>query len=197
MKKTIPAMLLTLLLLSGAAIAQTAALSARGNSLDVTTTLRQIEQTAQAAALDLARLRPDKWKADGAIKDHAQANVDSLSRNLTMALPTLISAARTAPQSMVANFKLYRNLNALYDVFEAVAESAGAFGSKQEFEVLSQHVQAIDTYRRAFGDYMETLAAAKESELTRARAGAAATPATRPKKIIVDNGPTSRTSKKK
>ncbi len=196
MKTFVPSFLTLMFLWLGAAFAQTAA-PARGNSVDVASTLQQIEQTAQAAALDLARLRVDKWKADGAIKDQAQANADSLSRNLTAALPGLVSSVRTTPQSMVASFKLYRNLNALYDVFEGLAESAGAFGSKQEFETLSQHVQALDTYRRALGDYMEALAAAKEAELTRARAGGTATPATRPKKIIVDNGPTPKTSKKR
>jgi len=195
--KTIQLFLLPLLLLGGVAAQNVpAAANPPANRLDVSSTLQQIEQTAQAAALDLARLRVEKWKADGAIKDHSQANVDSLSRNLTAALPTLVGNVRTTPQSMVATFKLYRNLNALYDVFEGLAESAGAFGSKQEFEVLSQHVQAIDGYRRAFGDYMETLAAAKESELTRARSAGAA-PTARPKKIIVDNGPAPRTSKKK
>lgn len=188
--------LLTLAYLCTTAAAQTPAPPASGNYFDVQSSLQKVEQTAQAAALDLARLRVDKWKADGDIKDQAQANVDSLSRNLTAALPTLIHGVRTGPRNMVASFKLYRNLNALYDVFEGLAESAGAFGSKQEFEALSLHVQAVDTYRRAFGDYMETLAAAKEAELTRGRA-AGPTPSTRPKKIIIDNGPVPKTSKKK
>lgn len=189
--------LLFSMLLGASAQNVPAAANPSANRLDVQGTLQRIELTAQNAALDLARLRVEKWKADGAIKDHSQANVDSLSRNLTAALPTLVGNVRTAPQSMVANFKLYRNLNALYDVFEGLAESAGAFGSKQEFEVLSQHVQALDTYRRTFGDYMESLAAAKESELARGRTSAVPAPIARPKKIIVDNGATPKSSKKK
>jgi hypothetical protein len=192
--------LLTLIfLLAGISAAQTSASNSNSSSAsELQITLQRIEQTSQAAALDLARLRPDKWKTDGDIKNQAQANADSISRNLTSALPTLISGVRTAPQSMAANFKLYRNLNALYDVFEGLAESAGAFGSKQEFEALSRHVQDVDAFRRTFGDYMETLAAAKDTELARARtAMPSGTQATRPKKIIVDNDPAPKTSKKK
>jgi hypothetical protein len=186
-------------LLGGISTGQTPAPNSISSaSSNLQATLQRIEQTSQAAALDLARLRPDKWKADGDIRDQAQANADSISRNLTTALPTLISGVRTAPQSMAANFKLYRNLNALYDVFESLAESAGAFGSKQEFEALSRHVQDVDTFRRTFGDYMETLAAAKDTELARARAATpSGTQSVRPKKIIVDNDPAPKTSKKK
>ncbi|HUS18525.1 MAG TPA: hypothetical protein VMZ25_02650 [Terriglobales bacterium] len=193
--KTNPTVLL-LVILVGAAGAQTPT-PANSTHADVQATLQRIEQSAQAAALDLARLRVDKWKADGPIKDQAQANADSISRNLTTALPTLISGVRTAPQNLSANFKLYRNLNALYDVFEGLAESAGAFGSKQEFEALSQHVQTIDAYRRSFGDYMEALTAAKDTELARGRTATPATSGTRPKKIIVDNEPAPKPSKKK
>lgn len=188
-------LLLALTLALPPAFAQNAS-PASANPLDVTATLQRIEQTAQAAALDLARLRIDKWKADGSVKDQSQANADSISRNLTTALPGLIGAVRSSPQNLGAAFKLYRNLNALYDVFEGLAESAGAFGSKQEFEALSRHVQDLDSYRRSFGDYFEALATAKDSELARSRTTSPASTA-RPKKIIVDNDPTPRTSKKK
>ncbi len=166
------------------------------NPLDVQATLQRIEQSAQAMALDLARLRVDKWKADSAIKDQSQSNADSISRNLTTALPGMVAAVRTSPQNLAASFKLYRNLNALYDVCEGLAESAGAFGSKQEFEALNRDVQELDGYRRSLGDYMEALATAKDGELARARSATPATTA-RPKKIIVDNDPAPKTSKKK
>jgi hypothetical protein len=183
-----------LLLMAGSLSGQTPPTS---SAPMVSSTLQRIEQTAQAANLDLARLRIDKWKTEGSIKDQSQANADSLSRNMSAALPTLIAGVRAAPQNLAANFKLYRNLNALYDVFEGLAESAGAFGSKQEFEALSRHVQDLDTLRRAFGDYVESLAAAKDVELARAKAPAPAPQAARPKKIIVDNEVAPKPSKKK
>src|SRR5437870_7509613 len=47
--------------------------------------LNQVEQTAQSAQVDLARLRIDKWKTDSNSKRQAQSNVEALSRNLKTA----------------------------------------------------------------------------------------------------------------
>ncbi len=92
--------------------------------------LERLQSAASQATVDLGNLRIDKWKADAESKQQARANVDSLQRNLTSALPGLIDAARLAPQDLSAEFKLYRNLNALYDVFASLTEAAGAFGSE-------------------------------------------------------------------
>ena len=103
---------------------------------------------------------------------------------------------------MTSTFKLYRNLDALYDVFESVAESAGAFGSKDEFQSLENDVSAFEKARRSFADRMETLAGAKEVEVTRLRAAlqsAQASAASQPpKKIVVDDtAPVKKPAKKK
>src|SRR5438045_2849267 len=44
--------------------------------------LSQLEEASQADQIDLAKLRIDKWKTDGGSKRQAQANVESLRRNL-------------------------------------------------------------------------------------------------------------------
>jgi len=41
---------------------------------------------------------------------------------------SLLQRIKASPSSLNANFRLYRNMNALYDTFSALAESAGAFG---------------------------------------------------------------------
>src|SRR5437879_6356027 len=123
-------------------------------AVDLQNTLAKIDQTAQAAALDVAKLRIEKWKADSRDKQQLQANADSLQRNITTALPTLTAAVRSAPQDVAANFKLYRNLNALNDVLRTLTESAGAIGPKQDFQALAEYGQAFDECRRSLGDYM-------------------------------------------
>jgi hypothetical protein len=88
------------------------------------------------------------------------------------------------------SFKLYRNLDALYDVFGAVVESAGAFGSKDEFQSLGNDMNGLESARHAFGERMQKLAAAKEAELTRLRAQIktlSAAPPPPPKRIVVDD----------
>lgn len=152
--------------------------------------------------MDLAKMRIEKWKADSGNKRQAQANVESIQRNLQSALPEIIAELRASPESLTSTFKLYRNLDALYDVFESVAESSGAFGSKDEFQSLENDVNAFERGRRVVAERMETLAGAKELEVTRLRAALqsaqANAPSQPPKKIVVDDtAPPKKAVKKK
>ncbi len=167
----------------------------------VNTLLTQLEQASQAAQVDLAKLRIDRWHTDSGSKRQTQANVDSLGRNLQNALPSIIGEVRAAPESLLSTFKLYRNLDALYDVMGSVTESVGAFGSKDEFQMLSNDLTAFENARRSFADRMETLAGAKEVEITRLRSQIKnVTPVTAvgaPKKVVVDdNEPPKKPAKK-
>jgi len=164
--------------------------------------LSQLEHASQAAQVDLAKLRIEKWKTDSDNKRQAQGNVESIQRNLQAALPELIAGLKASPESLTSTFKIYRNLDALYNVFETLAESAGAFGSKDEFQSLENDVSAFENGRRSFADRMETLAGAKELEVTRLRAAlqeAQASVASQPpKKIVVDDtAPAKKPAKKK
>jgi hypothetical protein len=163
--------------------------------------LSQLEETSQAAQLDLAKMRIERWKTDSGSKRQAQGNVDSIQRNLQSALPEIIAELKASPESLTSTFKLYRNLDALYDVFESVAESAGAFGSKDEFQSLENDVSAFEKERHSVAERMETLAGAKEVEVTRLRAALqnaqANTPVQPPKKIVVDDAPAKKPVKKK
>ena len=164
--------------------------------------LSQLEQASQATQVDLAKLRIEKWKVDSESKRQTQGNVESVQRNLQTALPEMISELRASPENLAATFKLYRNLDALYNVFGTVAESTGAFGSKDEFQTMENDLSEFEKARRVFADRMETLAGAKEAEVTRlrsalqsAQASLAAEP---PKKTVVDDdAPPKKVVKKK
>ena len=102
---------------------------------------------------------------------------------------------------MTATFKLYRNLDALYDVMVPVVESAGAFGSRDEYQSLTNDLDGFERSRRSLAERMDNLTVAKETELNRLRtqikAQAAAPPAP-PKKIVVDDSePPKKATKKK
>ncbi len=166
--------------------------------------LSQLEQASQATQLDLAKLRIDKWKVDSGSKRQTQDNVESVQRNLQAALPEMIADLKASPENLTATFKLYRNLDALYNVFGSVAESTGAFGSKDEFQSLENDLSAFEKARRAFADRMESLAGAKEIEVTRLRAALqsaqANTSAEPPKKTVIDDtapAPAKKPAKKK
>lgn len=151
--------------------------------------LSQLEQTAQSTSADLSKLRIERWKTDSNTKRQTQANVESIVRNLQNALPEMLTQLRSSPEDLSATFRLYRNLDALYDVFGSVVESAGAFGSRDDFQTLSNDLSAFERSRRSLAERMENLSSSKEAELARLRTQikAMATPPPPPKKIVVDD----------
>lgn len=162
--------------------------------------LGTLQQTSQTIAVDLAKLRVDKWKTDSNIKKQADADVQSLMRNVQDALPSLIDAVRNAPEDLAATFKLYHNLDALHDVLSSVAENAGAFGPRDQYQQLANDANNVDTVRRDLADRIQNLAASKEAELSRLRAALLAAQATPPppaKKTVVDDTEPPKPVKKK
>jgi hypothetical protein len=153
--------------------------------------LGQLEATSKTTQADLVKLRIEHWKTDNASKKQALANVDSIQRNLQGALPEIIAQLRAAPEDVPATFKLYRNLDALYDVLGSVVEGAGAFGSKDDLQTLANDLTGFEGTRKEIAGRIESLSAAKEAEIVRLRAdlktAQAAIPATPPKKTVVDD----------
>ena len=103
----------------------------------------------------------------------------------------MIKQVRSAPEDVPATFKLYRNLDALYDVLGSVVESAGAFGSKDDFQALANDLTGFEGTRKQIAERLENLAASKEQEIVRLRAdlktAQAAIPVVPPKKVVVDD----------
>jgi hypothetical protein len=153
--------------------------------------LAQLEASSKNTQADLAKLRIERWKTDGSYKKQALAKVDSIQRNLQGALPEIISQLRGAPEDLSATFRLYRNLDALYEVVASVVEDAGAFGTKDDLQGLSNDLSGFEGSRKQLAQRIETLTAAKEAELVRLRAdlktAQAAIPAAPPKKIVIDD----------
>ncbi|MGC1478802.1 MAG: hypothetical protein WA804_23345, partial [Terriglobales bacterium] len=162
--------------------------------------LGQLQQTVKSIQSDLASMRIERWKTDGATKKQTLADIDSIQRNLQSTLPETIAQLNNSPEDLGASFKLYRNLDALYSVFGSVTELAGAFGSKDEFQSLDNDLNGLKSARRDFGDRMQKLTASKEDELTRLRAQVktlTAAPPPPPKKIVVDDTETPKKPVKK
>lgn len=131
--------------------------------------LNRLQTFASQSAQELADLHIDKWKANSAAKSAAQVNADSAHRNLTAALPGLIEAARAAPEDVNAEFKLYRNVIALYEVIGSVTEATRIFGQKDQYEALAAQLQTLRSVRRNLGEALEDLTASAENELQQMR----------------------------
>jgi hypothetical protein len=174
-----------------------AALSAQGGPISyasmtqLTGMLSQLEDVSKTMQADLAKLRIERWKTDSASKKQSLSDVDSIQRNLQSAMPEMISQLRNAPEDLTATFKLYRNLDALYNVMSGVVESAGAFGPKDDFQSISNDLNSLEGTRKQFAERMNSLAVSKEQEIVRLRAdlktAQAAIPAVPPKKTVVDD----------
>ncbi len=152
--------------------------------------LTQVNQTSTAMQGDLEKLRIERWKTDGSTKRQTQGNVDSIQRNLQSALPEVVAQVNKSPEDLAASFRLYRNIDALYEVFTSVVESAGAFGSKDDFQSLSNDLNGLEGLRHSFAERVQKLAGSKEEELARLRTQVktlTAAPPPPPKKIVVDD----------
>jgi len=155
--------------------------------------LSDLDQASRNAQQDISHLRIEKWKTDANTKRGSQSDADSIQRNLQNALPEIANQLKGTPDSLVITFQMYRNLDALYGVFVSLTESAGAFGSKEDFQSLQNDLAALERSRRAFADRMDGLANSKETELgnlrtqlQQARAASQAAPAPA-KKVVVDD----------
>ena len=71
------------------------------------------------------------------------------------------------------------------------SEVTGAFGSKDDFQSLSNDLSTFESTRKQLAQRIETLSSAKEAEIVRLRTdlktAQAAIPAAPPKKIVVDD----------
>ncbi|MGH9517676.1 MAG: hypothetical protein ACRD3P_18570 [Terriglobales bacterium] len=150
--------------------------------------LAGLQQASQAIQDDLSHLRIEKWKTDSNTKHQTQGDVESVQRNLQSALPGMINELKNAPENAAVTFKVYRNLDALYDVMNSVVESTGAFGNKEEFRSLNKDLGALEESRRSFAGRMDKVANAKETEIGQLRAALQTARAEiPPKKTVVDD----------
>src|SRR4051795_2308145 len=163
------------------AAAQYANPAAEANSI-----LVQINQASTDAQRDVAQLRIDKWKIDGDAKRRAEGRAESISRNLAAALPGMLDAVRVAPNSLAANFKLYRNLSALNDPMAALADDASS-GPKEDRNALTLDLEKFERARLALGERLERLTASADSDLAKLPPGAKNPTSTGSKKIIIDD----------
>jgi hypothetical protein len=158
--------------------------------------LTSLQQTVVGASRHIGNLRIEKWKADSSQKQQMQQVADSLQKNIVYAIPGLITDVQTSRGSVSKSFKLYHNINVLYEFLNSLAEAAGAFGKKDEYEPLAEDASAIDSIRQNLSNYIEY--AANNLEAHPQQTATSTQPGQGPKKIVIDdNAPVKKTTKKK
>ncbi len=146
--------------------------------------LQQIQQTTSSASTDIGKLRIEKWKTDADQKQQLLQVAQSLQKNIANAVPGLITDVQTSKGGVVASFKLYHNLNVLYEFLSSLADAAGSLGKKDEYEPLTNDANSLDSERQNLSTYIEQAATRLETTLLAAQAKLAA-PAPTPSKVVV------------
>ena len=75
-----------------------------------------------------------------------------------------ISDVQTSHGGVLASFKLYHNLNVVYEFLSSMAEAAGAYGKKEEYQPLEGDATALDTVRQNLSTYIEQASGKMEAE---------------------------------
>lgn len=129
--------------------------------------LARMRSLAKQTDNDVVSLRIERWKAHRGTKEQLYDSASAIHRNLAYAVPTLLQHAAAQPDSLKAAFDLYRDLNALYETFSSLTESAGAFGPSDSYDMLSGDLAQMDQLRHRLANRLEQMTAASDARLLR------------------------------
>ncbi len=184
--------------------AQATASSASGTDVStITDVLNALQPTLSDVNLAVVSVEVHRWKVPGDVKDTTNSDIQSIVRDLTGTLPGLVAQAQADPGAIAPAFAVYRNIDALYDVLLRVTETATLAGSQQEAKRLESVRSELQARRSQLGNALLSSAATQDSNLVQLKTSLAAAtsrvstpPVTDgPKKIIVNDGPTSKATK--
>jgi len=125
--------------------------------------LTQIQQATGSANVDISKLRIEKWKTDPSQRQQLQQMAESVQKNIANAVPGLIGDVQNSKGGVSASFKLYHNLNVLYEYLSGLADAAGSLGRKEEYDPLASDAAALDTARQSLSTYIEQAAVRMET----------------------------------
>lgn len=146
--------------------------------------ITQVQQATSSTNTNIGHLHIDKWKTDADQKQQLQQIAGALQRNIANAVPGLINDVQSSKGGVLASFKLYHNLNVVYENLSYLADVAGSLGKKEEFEPLAQDAQSLESARSNLSTYIEQTANKLEIAYVnalQARQAAAAVP----QKVVV------------
>jgi hypothetical protein len=138
--------------------------------------LARLRSAARQSDNDVMALRIERWKAHSRTRQQLLDTASSIHRNLAYAVPELLQHAAAEPDSLKATFVLYRDLTVLYETFSGLAESAGAFGPSDSYDMLAGDLSQLNQLRHELADRLEHMSAAADARLLHGRAKDAAVP---------------------
>jgi hypothetical protein len=151
--------------------------------------LQEIQQVTSSTNVNIGKLRIERWKTDAEQKQQLQQIAESLQKNIANAVPGMVTDVQSSHGSIATSFKLYHNLNVLYENLNYLADVAGSLGKKEEFEPLAADCASLESARKNLSIYIEQAAVRLESAManptTQARQ-APGTPVAGKKVVVID-----------
>ena len=142
-------------------------------AIDLNAVVLQIQQSANSASVSIGKLKIEKWKTDSEQKQQLQQIAGALQKNIANAMPGMVNDVQSSRGSVVASFKLYHNLNVVYENMSYLADAAGSLGKKDEFEPLATDIAALEAARKNLSTYIEQAATRLETANRQAASNAA------------------------
>ncbi len=112
----------------------------------------------------LGALKLEKWKK-GTIRDEADANINTIQRDLQETLPPLLATADAAPGTISKVLPVTRNVDAVYDVLVHVVEGARVVAPGDQVGLLQHSLGKLEKARVALDEQLEQTAAAQEKQM--------------------------------
>ncbi len=164
--------------------------------------LTQIQKATGSLNSNLAKLRIEKWRTDPDQRAQLQKLASSLQRNITFAVPGLMNDVQNSRGSVSSTFKLYHNMNVVYEYLNSLTDAAGSLGKREEYEPLAEDAAALDSAREGLSSYIEQTSVMLENPprpSANAVSSADGEPVGGGRKIIVEevSGPVPKATKKK
>ena len=139
--------------------------------------LLQIQQATSSTSVNIGKLRIERWKTDSEQKRQLQEIAESLQKNIANAIPGMINDVQASRGGVLSSFKLYHNLNVVYENLSYLADVAGGLGKKEEFEPLAADAASLESARKNLSLYIEQAAGRLESANHLASSGTIPIPA--------------------
>ena len=162
---------------------------------DLNTSLADLERVTAATNSDIANFSESgasRWKMWQKLNSHKRDEKQmaaAIQRNITNAMPVLIRDVQSSRGSVSTTFKLYNNLNVVYETLDTLVETSDRDGKKSEMGPLTNDLEAMGHVRRELSAYIQQASISLDNKRPQSYSTSSSTSArpSAPKKAVIDD----------
>jgi hypothetical protein len=148
------------------------------NTAPTPSTLLQPSLSNLQQALGAVRL--EKWKIPNALRGETDADINSINKDLTGTLPSLLAAADASPSSIAKTLPVLRNIDALYDVALRITTTGRLSAPSEQSAALQNALATLQNAKRDLGDRLQSSTGIQEQQVVDMQAALRTRPAVCP-----------------